>query len=250
MEEPAGTETTPWYQEWFGEAYLDLYPHRDEEEAAVAVHLFASVTALPAGARVLDLACGDGRHLPPLEEAGFRAVGMDLSRVLLARANRRPAARALVRGDMRRLPFADSSLDGVASFFTSFGYFRDRKDDVRVLREIRRTLRAGGAFLLDFLNAPHVRAHLVPEDVQRVGDAVVRQRRRIRDGFVVKRIEIEEPGSPAIRRYAERVRLYEPDELEDLLESEGFRVGTKLGDYEGGAHDPDAPRCVLAGSLH
>lgn len=249
MEEPSGEVSTPWYHEWFGDVYLDLYPHRDEEEAAVAARLFTSATGLPARSRVLDLACGDGRHLPPLEKAGFRTVGMDLSWTLLDRARRRPATRALVRGDMRRLPFAESSLGGVANFFTSFGYFRRREDDIRVLREIRRTLRPGGAFLIDFLNAPHVRAHLVPEDVRRLGDAVVRQRRKIEGGFVVKRIEIEEPSRSEPRRYSERVRLYEPDELQRLVEGEGLRVEARLGDYEGGKHDAGTPRCVLVGSL-
>lgn len=249
MDATADEDATPWYQEWFGQAYLDVYPHRDEEEAAVAAHLFGSVTGLAPGSTVLDLACGDGRHLPPLEAAGYRTVGMDLSPVLLDRARRRPAVRALVRGDMRRLPFADACLDGVASFFTSFGYFRRREDDRRVLREIRRTLRDEGAFLLDFLNAPHVRAHLVPEDVQRVGDAVVRQRRRIAGGFVVKRIEIEEPSKREPRRYSERVRLYEPDELVELLEDQGFSVRARLGDYEGRDHDTEAPRCLLVGSV-
>lgn len=249
MEDPSGEASTPWYHEWFGDVYLDLYPHRDEEEAAVAVGLFTSVTELPPGSRVLDLACGDGRHLPPLEKAGYRTLGMDLSRTLLDRARRRPATRALVQGDMRRLPFAESSLGGVANFFTSFGYFRKRADDTRVLREIRRTLRPGGAFLIDFLNAPHVRAHLVPEDVRSLGDAVVRQRRMIEDGFVVKRIEIEEPSRSEPRRYSERVRLYEPDELQRLVEREGFRVEARLGDYEGREHDPETPRCVLVGRL-
>lgn len=249
MDPTAEGGTTPWYREWFGEAYLDLYPHRDEEEANVAVELFRSATGLPPGTRVLDLACGDGRHLAPLEAAGYRAVGMDLSRVLLERARRRRAVQALVRGDMRRLPFAASSLGGVASFFTSFGYFREREDDRRVLREIRRTLRRGGAFLLDFLNAPHVREHLVPEDVRRVGDALVRQHRRIAEGFVVKRIEIEEGADRQPRRYSERVRLYEPDELVELLEAEGFRIRARLGDYEGRAHGAGTPRCLLVGTV-
>lgn len=244
-----GSGDRPWYRDWFGEEYLALYPHRDEGEAEEAVALLEELCPGPAGDRALDLACGSGRHLPPLGEAGWRPVGMDLSGVLLERARRRAGGDALlVRGDMRSLPLADAAFGLVTQFFTSFGYFESREEDVRVLREVRRVLRPGGRFFLDFLHAAHVRRTLVPEEVVEVGGRRVRQVRTIEDGAVSKRIEIE-PGGPGGtgRVYRERVRLYEPDELEAMMAGAGLPVEERRGDYDGSPFRGDSPRLLLLG---
>lgn len=236
-----------WYREWFGDAYLSLYPHRDDEEAERAVALLRELRPPADGERALDLACGSGRHLAPLRSAGWRAVGVDLSRELLGRARRRTGGSVpLVRGDMRRIPLADGAFAMVAQFFTSFGYFATRGEDARVLREVRRVLRAGGCFFLDFLHAAHVRRNLVPEDVLEVDGRTVRQVRSIEDGAVSKRIEVE-PGGPdgPARVFRERVRLYEPDELEGMMAEAGLPVEERRGDYDGAPFREDSPRLLL-----
>ena len=65
-----------WYQEWFGEEYLELYAHRDEEEARQQVAFFARICGALNGP-VLDLACGMGRHVQELEALNYHAVGCD-----------------------------------------------------------------------------------------------------------------------------------------------------------------------------
>lgn len=244
-----GRGDRPWYREWFGDAYAALYPHRDEEEARRAVALLRELCPAGPGTRVLDLACGGGRHLVPLRSAGWRPTGVDLSRELLARARRRTRGTVrLVRGDMRRLPLSDGAFGLVAQFFTSFGYFDDPGDDRRALREVRRVLRPGGHHFLDFLHADHVRRTLVPEDVVEVDGRTVRQVRTLEDGAVSKRIEIE-PGGPdgPDRVYRERVRLYEPDELEAMMDDAGLPVVERRGDYDGAPFGEDAPRLLLLG---
>lgn len=236
----------PWYREWFGERYLELYPHRDEEEAEQGVALFLDLTGPARGARVLDLACGAGRHLRFLAEAGLRPVGLDLSRPLLRRAGEGWNG-PLARGDMRALPFHEEAFSAVVQFFTSFGYFGSREEDRRVLEEVRRVLRPGGAFLLDFLNAGRVRRELVPEDVREIDGRTVRQRRRIEEDTVVKEIEIDGPGEGDPETFHEQVRLYEPGELTSMLEDAGLRVRERRGDYRGASFDAAAPRLLLAG---
>ena len=237
-----------WFREWFGETYLDLYPHRDEAEAERAVRLLAELCPVEGG-RALDLACGGGRHLGPLRAAGWRPVGLDLSRALLGRARDREGGRAgLVRGDMRILPFGAGSFSAVAQFFTSFGYFATREEDAAVLGEVARVLHPGGCALLDFLHADHVRSTLVPEDETTVDGTRVRQERRIEGDAVVKRIEIE-PGATGgpERVFHERVRLYEPEELEAMMERAGLRVTERRGDYGGGRLGPGSTRVILLG---
>ncbi|MEX0980042.1 MAG: class I SAM-dependent methyltransferase, partial [Gemmatimonadota bacterium] len=208
----------PWFRKWFGKEYLDLYPHRDVEEAREAVRLLLETTRPPAGARVLDLACGAGRHLAELAGADVRATGLDLSATLLEQARAASPHTGLVRSDMRKLPFADGSFDLVTSFFTSFGYFEDPRDDARVLGESRRVLSDRGHLLLDFLNADKVRAGLEPYDVREVNGTRIHQERRLIEGGTVvqKQIRIEDGAGPG-RTFTERVRLYPPEELQAML---------------------------------
>lgn len=236
-----------WYRRWFGEDYLDVYTHRDEAEAARAVELLLTETTLDPDDRVLDLACGAGRHLSLLREAGPAATGLDLSLPLLRRARDRGARGGVVQGDMRALPFADAAFTAVVQYFTSFGYFDTREEDRRVLAEVRRVLRPGGSFLLDFLDAARVRDELVPEDERQRDGRTVRQRRWIEDGTVVKRIEIErEDESPAV--YHERVRLYEPEELAVMLSGAGLAPRSRYGDYDGsGFRRGESPRLLILG---
>ncbi len=240
-----------WFRDWFGEAYLSLYPHRDEEEAAAGVALFREASGLDPGsgptARILDLACGAGRHLIRLREAGFDAVGMDLSRALLAQAALRPETRGrLVRGDMRALPFADAAFAGLVNFFTSFGYFLSSDEDVGVVREIRRVLRPGAPFLMDYLNAPRVLEALEPETTTVLNGRRVRQIRWVEGDQVFKRIEIPD-GEGGTEVFHERVRLYTPEALETLLSTHGLRPERRFGGYHGERFGSGSPRLILTG---
>lgn len=248
MTEPKPREepSREWFRDWFGEEYLELYPHRDEAEAARAVRLYLE-RASPAEP-VLDLACGGGRHLRELAEAGVEAIGLDLSRVLLAEARRAVPGVPLVRADMRRLPFRDEAFGGLTSFFTSFGYFPSVAEDRRVIRGVRRVLRRGGTFMLDFFNADRVRETLVPRDERTIGDRRVIQTREIVEDTVVKRIRVCDEGTAeGERRFEERVRLYGATELGEMLEAEGLRVDGRYGDYGGGRFDDAAERLILVG---
>jgi SAM-dependent methyltransferase len=242
---PAASED--WFAHWFGREYLELYPHRDEEEAERAVELIVRHADLPPGSAALDLACGAGRHVAALREAGLQALGLDLSHDLLLLAAR--DGLAVVRGDMRALPLASGRLSLVTSFFTSFGYFEDPDDDEAVIEEVRRVLRPGGLFAVDFLNADRVRAGLRDRDEVELGRRRVIQTRELVDGgsVVQKRIEIVEQGRGEPRVFLERVRLYTAEELERIMARHGLRLEASFGDYGGGPPRPEAPRVILIG---
>jgi SAM-dependent methyltransferase len=240
-------QTREWFRDWFGEEYLALYPHRDEAEAEKAVGLYLN-TVPPGDVRVLDLACGAGRHLRELRRVGVQAVGLDLSAVLLREVRKSDPNLSIVRGDMRDLPFADSSFGGLTSFFTSFGYFGTVEEDRVVIDQIRRVLSKGGTFMLDFFNARRVRAELVPRDIKWFGARRVTQTRSIVGDMVVKRIVIDAgASSESVREFEERVRLYEPSHLESMLREQGLDAEHRFGDYVGSVFTDDSERLILAG---
>jgi SAM-dependent methyltransferase len=231
-----------WVTAAFGRWYLTVYPHRDGSEARRLVRTLDGALAL-SGARLLDVGCGPGRHLPAFAEAGARPAGIDLSADLLREAHRVRAAAGgdwpLARADMRALPVADGAMDAVTSLFTSFGYFRE-EEDARVLGEAARVLRPGGYHVLDFLNRAQVLRHPSPRTERRSGDWILREERRIEDDRrVVKRIVVSPAaGGPPAADYEERVTLYPPSELRVLLAAHGLRPVREIGEYDGAPFDP------------
>ncbi len=238
---------TPWFRDWFGGEYLALYPHRDRAEARRAVELLQDTAGLGSGTRVLDLACGAGRHLVELDRIGSRAMGLDLSPRMLAAARDALPDAGLVRADMRYLPFRPASFDVVTSYFTSFGYFDDESDDLGVLHEVRRVLRPGGVFLFDFMNAEAVVTNLRTEDRRTVsGVDVIQERRLVEGGRVVeKRITIgPREGEPG-REFVERVRLYRPEELESMMIHARLAPGPRFGGYDSSPFTLASPRYIV-----
>lgn len=233
----------PWWDRAFGAEYLGVYAHRDDASAAREAAFAAEALGIDPGARVLDLGCGAGRHLRALEARGVRAAGMDRSAALLAEARRRGAASRLVRGDLRALPFRTAAFDHVVSFFTSFGYF-DEAGDRAQLREMRRVLRSGGGTLLDYLNAPHVAATLVPSSERTEGARIVREERVIRRGRVEKTVEVTVEGR-VTAAWCESVRLWSREEVAALLGDAGFRVRSEHGDLAGAPWSVRSARLVV-----
>ncbi|HKC48454.1 MAG TPA: methyltransferase domain-containing protein [Gemmatimonadales bacterium] len=234
---------TEWFEQWFGEEYHVLYPHRDDAEAQRAVALIRRVAPWSPGDVVLDLACGAGRHAAELERAGARVVGLDLSPAMLLRAQRRVRA-PLVRGDMRALPFRPATFGLVVNLFTSFGYFRSDTEHGAVMRQVAEVLAPGGRFVIDYLNADQVRRTLRRDSEQiEQGDASARVIRRFSEEglYVVKEIELRAEN----RSFQERVRLFTSAELEGLLTASGLEVVGRYGDYEGSPLSADTPRTIL-----
>jgi SAM-dependent methyltransferase len=232
-----------WYREWFGEEYLELYAHRDEHEARQQVVFFREHFGDVDGV-ILDLACGMGRHLTELNGAGFDAVGCDLSFTLLRAGIDEYGAIPVARADMRLLPFCSGSFAGLVNFFTSFGYFATEEENLSVVHEMARVLRPGGVFLFDYLNVDRELDKLVERETRDTPSGRVDIERWFdpRDRSFNKRITIGQ------KRYLERVRGYDLDEISTMFTSSGLSIRQVFGDFHGALFDAAAPRLILVGS--
>ena len=233
-----------WYREWFGDEYLELYAHRGRDEATEHVGFLLDALLPERPRRVLDLACGAGRHAENLRTRGVDAVGIDLSLTLLVRGTTHPR----VAGDMRCLPFGAGSFDCVVNFFTSFGYFEDEAENQRVLAEIARVLSRGGRFLIDLLNAAAAIANLEPRGESATESATAELERWYDPAQrrLNKRIRLRQAGAPP-RTFLESVRIYEPEEITRALEEAGLVVTARFGGFGREPYTRDSERLILLG---
>lgn len=232
-----------WYKEWFGEDYLDLYAHRDEEEARSHVSFLRQQIGVVEGP-LLDLACGSGRHLQELVEAGYSAVGFDLSWTLLRGAVKRGGGDlSLVRADMRCLPFCDRQFAALVNFFTSFGYFEAEHENMQVVHEMARVLENNAPFLFDYLNVDREKTNLVAHEARSQDGRQIEIDRWFNESTRMfnKRIRIDG------RAYLERVRGYNLDEISAMFTSAGFSLEAAYGDFEGRPFGADSPRLIVVG---
>lgn len=256
-EEASAPPVRAWYETWFdSDAYEVVYRARDLADAERLVDLVERVARPAPGARLLDVACGRGRHARLLARRGYRVTGVDLSPRAVATARRRAAAEGLdVRfevADMRHLPY-EAAFDGALNLFTSFGYFDDDAEHAAAIAAMARALVPGGFLVQDFLGAEHAATTLVPEDertvrVEGLGTVRIRQQRWLADGpggrRVNKRIELWLDGGDR-HVYTESVRLLTRADFERMYAAAGLVVEAAFGDYDGAPPGPDRPRLVL-----
>jgi ubiquinone/menaquinone biosynthesis C-methylase UbiE len=246
-----------WFTESFGVDYQIVYRHRNRENAEREIGTMMEWMDLRPGSAVLDIGCGMGRHAQALKSLGYEVTGLDLSEVLLSEARRSDPEGTLVwvKGDMRKLPFEDRTFDATVNWFTSFGYFAEFQDNVRVLGEMKRVLNQGGKYLIDFLNPDFLKRNLVPitERVDELTGVNITETRTIEDDFVVKKIEVKHPvdqsgTAGANRFYEERVRLISIEQFEAMLEETGLVLEEVYGDYDKSTYTANSSkRLILLG---
>jgi len=235
-----------WFEDFFGPDYLIRYIH---PETDAQVEEIDKILHLRKGSRILDVACGAGRHTIGLAKRGYRVTGFDLSRALLAEARkaaRRAQAKAtFVQGDMRRLGYRNA-FDAAISMFTSFGYFDRPEEDRLVLRGIARALRPRGKFLMELFNRDSLVATLPNQSWQARDDgAVVLEDASfdlLRGRFETRQIVIDRKGT---REFTASVRAYTLAELKEMLDSVGLFVHRALGGLDLSPYSARSRRLVL-----
>ncbi|HOX85324.1 MAG TPA: methyltransferase domain-containing protein [bacterium] len=248
--DPFAEQRRNWFQFSFGHDYLRIYPHRDQAEADRQVAVVWQKLELHAGQAVLDLGCGNGRHSLALSRYPVRIVGLDLSLILLAKAEeerrRHQHGCVFVNGDMRAMPFC-TAFDAVVNFFTSFGYFAHEEENFAVLHSVAQVLKPGGLFWFDYLNRESVLSSLVPFDRKIWGNLQIEQRRRFDASTKRLEKEILVREGELVRKYVESVRAYDRDELFGMLQKAGFAILDVLGSYDGQPFATGSPRLIFIG---
>jgi len=236
--EPVSSSSRDWFKHWFNETYLELYTHRNSDQANNQVASLCtflennfpeSFSPYTQDLRVLDIACGSGRHVCAFQNRGIPTYGVDLSLSLLKSSPQKN----LLRADMRYLPFPQHYFDLLTSFFSSFGYFKTPEEDVKTLHHWLNILKKGGFLFLDLANPLYIQSHLQTHTTTEYSWGRVDQFRTYNHPYVSKQIKIYR-AEGRVEEYAEQLRLYSLEAITDILIQSGCTVlhvfGTERGD--------------------
>jgi SAM-dependent methyltransferase len=222
-----------WFANWFDSPYYHiLYQNHNEQEAQNFLdNLLAHLNPQIGVSRILDLACGKGRHSRYMAAKNFDVTGLDLSENSIRFAQTFESERlSFFQHDMRKA-FRINYFDFIFNIFTSFGYFEKEVENLETLKSVTLGLKPDGVFILDYFNAAWVRATIQPNYVQTAGGIDFHIQKRIENGHIFKKIAFHTEGGDSLQ-FEEKVRLFSLSEFESLFEAAGLHIVAKFGDYQ------------------
>ena len=218
-----------WFTDWFNTSYYHiLYKDRNDLDAQLFMKNITDFLELPKSAHILDLSCGKGRHAVFLNSLGYKVTGADLAKNSIMHAKQFENDNLKFKTHDMRNPL-DKTYNAIFNLFTSFGYFVDDSEDIKILENIKKGLKKGGFFVFDFLNAEKVKANLVAKEIKIVDEITFNIERKIINGFIIKNISFVADGKN--HSFTEQVKYLDVDKVKTYLEKVGFTICNIFGNY-------------------
>ena len=222
--------TINWFESWFDTKYYHiLYKERNDEEAQLLMDNLTHYLNLPEDAKILDLACGKGRHAIYLNSLDYEVTGVDLSENSIAEAAKFANNKLHFKVHDMREPF-EEKYDAIFNLFTSFGYFEDNSDNYKTIKAIHNSLTETGFAVIDFMNVDYVIENLVENEVKSVEGIDFHIKRYLKEGYIYKEIEFEDQGEKF--HFTEKVQALRLEDFEQMMEEAGVFLLDIFGDYK------------------
>jgi SAM-dependent methyltransferase len=134
-----------------------------------------------------------------------------------------------------RQPFRLNYFDYIFNFFTSFGYFKQLKENQEVFAAIHKGLKPGGRAMIDFMNVEKVLNNIVDRETKEINGINFYIRRQVEEGFIKKLIKVDD--GKKISLFKEEVQILKPFHFYQMIQDEGFKLIKEFGDYKLGPFD-------------
>lgn len=220
-----------WFVDWFNSDYYHiLYQDRDETEASKFIDKLCNYLQMTYGNKVLDLACGKGRHTINLAKKGYITTGIDLSVHSISKAKELNVDGAnFALHDMRNI-YIKNHFDYVFNLFTSFGYFENSLDNIDVLSAIYENLRPKGILVLDFFNVNKVLRNLITEETKEVDSIIFNITRSFDGTHINKNICVIDQNKKFY--FQEKVSAFIMKDFQKMASISGLNIVKVFGDYQ------------------
>ena len=227
-----------WFGEWFNSKYYHvLYKHRDYQEARLFIDNICRLVQLKVGDKVLDLACGKGRHAIYLQKKGFHVTGLDLSEENIKSAKKRENEHLRFYTHDMRIPWSKNEFSCIFNLFTSFGYFEDDAENQLAINNVTSSLTKNGTFILDFLNPYTVVNELVKEEVKVIDGIEFHINKVFEDGFLLKKITFTDGDKNFL--FKEKVKAIRRVHFLEYFDTAGLTLIDLFGDYDLNAYQAE-----------
>ena len=228
---------------WFDTPYYKLlYKNRNEEEARLFIDNILKKINIKPNSKILDLACGTGRHSIYLSKKGFDVVGIDQSKKNIKTAKENEN-RKLIFFQQEMTKDINMEFNVIFNFFTSFGYV-DHKYNYDTIENISKNLKKGGLFIIDFLNQKIVRKNLVEYEEKNIENINFNIHRYIENNYIFKEISFEHNETKY--NFKEKVMLLDLKDFENYFNKNNLKISDIYGDYKLSSFDINkSPRLIL-----
>ena len=237
-----------WYKDWFNSPYYHLlYNNRDEDEAQAFLERLITYLQPKPNTKMLDVACGKGRHSKALAEMGFDVTGIDLSQLSIEEAKLEETKNLHFYQHDMRLPFWINYYDIAFNFFTSFGYFKTDREHNNAIRTIAQSLHKDGLFVIDYLNVHYAEDKLQKSFAKQFDDVTFHVSKWHDERHFFKQIQVTEGTNTSPKHlYTERVAKFTLGDFTDMLAYQNMQVQQVFGDYQLGNYDINkSPRMII-----
>ncbi len=237
-----------WYKDWFNSPYYHLlYNNRDDDEAQAFLERLIAYLQPTKAARMLDVACGKGRHSKALADMGFDVTGIDLSQTSIAAAKLDETESLHFYEHDMRLPFWINYFDFAFNFFTSFGYFKTEREHNNALRTIAQSLRKDGLFVIDYLNVHYTEDRMQKSFTKTFDLITFHVSKWHDDAHFFKQIQVTDAVNILPKHLStEKVAKFNLGDFTDMLAYQQMQVQDVFGDYQLGSYDiKKSPRMII-----
>ena len=237
-----------WYKDWFSSPYYhQLYQHRDDSEANNFIDTLIASLQPANGSKMLDVACGKGRHSKALAEMGFDVTGIDLSFSSINEAKEFEDEKLHFFQHDMRLPFWINYFDYAFNFFTSFGYFKTRREHDNAIRTIAQSIKENGVLVIDFLNVHYAEDSMQKNLIKKIDDTEFHITKWHDEDHFFKQIQVIDSSAKTLKHlYTERVAKFTLGDFTDMLSYQHMQIQEVFGDYQMGIYDVrKSPRLII-----
>jgi len=228
---------------WFDTPYYKLlYRNRNEDEARLFIDNILKKINIEPNSKLLDLACGTGRHSIYLSKKGFDVVGIDNSKknIITAKENEN---KKLIFFQQEMTKDINMRFNAIFNFFTSFGYV-DHKYNYDTIENISKNLKKGGLFIIDFLNQKIVRKNIVEYEEKNIENINFNIHRYIENNYIIKEISFKHNKTKY--NFKERVMLLDLKDFENYFNKNDLKIIDIYGNYKLSSFDINkSPRLIL-----
>ncbi|MED5307061.1 MAG: class I SAM-dependent methyltransferase [Bacteroidota bacterium] len=223
-----------WFKSWFDSKYYHiLYKNRNTQEAHFLIKNLVNLLIPDKNSLFLDLGCGSGRHSIELNKMGYKVDGIDLSTKSLEIAKPFENSRLkFIRADFRKLDF-ENKYDFILNLFTSFGYFDKENEHAQVFKQIFKSLKNNGHFVIDFLNTKKAVKNISktnPQQTIHIDNIEFRIKKTYDNNFIYKNIEIVDSGKKI--SFSEKVKIITLDKFLKYFDGLNIHLEYQFGDYK------------------